>query len=207
MEDIKNNIALNIIELRKNAGYSQLELAQKIGYSDKAVSRWETGEVTPDIDTLECLAALYELPLTALFEEYNAQKIKSYDYRRLHIGKKLAIVLLAVAVLWYLTVMRFMWNQLAGVEKPWMAFIWAIPLTFLLTMLFNVKWGYRPVSFVLASGLCWGTVLGAYLHFLEYNMYMLFISGVPMQICIILWMYVRPPKSRPAVRDAGETDE
>ena len=88
-----------------------------------------------------------------------------------------------------------------------MAFIWAIPLTFLLTMLFNMKWGYRPVSFVLASGLCWGAVLGLYLHFLEYNMYMLFISGVPMQICIILWAYVRPPKNKLDVMDEKETDE
>ena len=43
MEDMKSIIAQNIIRLRKNANMTQAELAEKLSYTDKAVSKWEKG--------------------------------------------------------------------------------------------------------------------------------------------------------------------
>ena len=74
MENIKEVIKDNLIKLRKDNKLTQLELAQKIGYSDKAISRWETGETTPDVETLNSLASLYNVPISFFFEEYNAEK-------------------------------------------------------------------------------------------------------------------------------------
>ena len=52
MEDIKNTIATNIAELRKTNKLTQLELAEKLNYSDKAISKWERGEAVPDVAVL-----------------------------------------------------------------------------------------------------------------------------------------------------------
>ena len=60
MDNIKEIVRENLVMLRKAHKLTQIELSQKIGYSDKAISRWETGEVTPDIETLNNLAELYE---------------------------------------------------------------------------------------------------------------------------------------------------
>ena len=45
-----------ISELRKERGWTQLELAQKLNVTDKAVSKWERGAGFPDIKLIEPLA-------------------------------------------------------------------------------------------------------------------------------------------------------
>ena len=65
--EIKETVRENLIRLRREHKLTQLELSEKINYSDKAISRWETGEVTPDVETLAHLATLYGIPITAFF--------------------------------------------------------------------------------------------------------------------------------------------
>lgn len=52
--------------LRKKNGYSQEELAEKIGISRQAVSKWERAEASPDTDNLILLAKLYGVTLDEL---------------------------------------------------------------------------------------------------------------------------------------------
>ena len=55
-----------LVECRKNAGYSQEELADAIGVSRQAVSKWERCESSPDTDNLIALARLYHISLDEL---------------------------------------------------------------------------------------------------------------------------------------------
>ena len=55
-EKLKDQIGANISAYRKRAGWTQAELAEKLNYSDKAVSKWERGESVPDVLTLATLA-------------------------------------------------------------------------------------------------------------------------------------------------------
>ena len=50
-EDIKHNFSENLIKLRKAKNLTQLQLAEKLNYSDKAISKWEVGSVLPDVET------------------------------------------------------------------------------------------------------------------------------------------------------------
>ena len=59
MEDIKQIIAKNIASLRTDSKLTQLELAEKLNYSDKAISKWERGESIPDVITLKAVADLF----------------------------------------------------------------------------------------------------------------------------------------------------
>ena len=59
MNDIKDTIAKNLTELRTRAGFTQLQLAEKLNYSDKAVSKWERGEAVPDLRVLVKLSEIY----------------------------------------------------------------------------------------------------------------------------------------------------
>ena len=61
MEDMKTIIAKNIIRLRKNANLTQAELAEKLSYTDKAVSKWERGESIPDVIVMKQLADLFQV--------------------------------------------------------------------------------------------------------------------------------------------------
>lgn len=59
-------IANRLVELRKKNGLSQEELAEKLGLSRQAVSKWERAEASPDTDNLICLAKLYGVSLDDL---------------------------------------------------------------------------------------------------------------------------------------------
>ena len=52
-------IADRLIKMRKAHGYSQEELAEKLGISRQAVSKWERAESSPDTDNLIMLSRLY----------------------------------------------------------------------------------------------------------------------------------------------------
>ncbi len=56
-----------LIVLRDRAGLSQMELADRLGVSRQAVSRWESGDTTPSVDKLKTLARIYGVSLDWLF--------------------------------------------------------------------------------------------------------------------------------------------
>ena len=59
-------IAENLLTLRKQNGYSQEYVAEKIGVSRQAVAKWENGETTPDLPNAAALAQLYDVSLDNL---------------------------------------------------------------------------------------------------------------------------------------------
>ena len=69
MTNIKKIVAANISALRQDKEMTQLELAEKINYSDKAVSKWERGESLPDLAVLIEVANLFGVTLDYLVSE------------------------------------------------------------------------------------------------------------------------------------------
>jgi len=55
-----------LLELRTKHGFSQDELAERVYVTRQAVSRWETGETTPNIETLKLLSGLYDVSINTL---------------------------------------------------------------------------------------------------------------------------------------------
>lgn len=57
-----------ITELRKEQGMTQLQLAEKMGVTDKAVSKWERDLSCPDINSLPNLAAIFDISIDELMQ-------------------------------------------------------------------------------------------------------------------------------------------
>ena len=82
-------IANKLVKLRKQAGLSQEELADKLGLSRQAVSKWERAEASPDTDNLICLAKLYNVSLDDLLsteddpETIIKEQVKKEDEKHL----------------------------------------------------------------------------------------------------------------------------
>ena len=74
MDEIKINVANNIARYRKKLNMTQLQLAEKLNYSDKAVSKWERAEALPDIYVMHELAVMFGITLDELI---GAAPIKS----------------------------------------------------------------------------------------------------------------------------------
>ncbi len=64
-------IATRLVQLRKANGYSQEALAEKLGVSRQAISKWERAESSPDTDNLIALASLYGMTLDTLLNTKN----------------------------------------------------------------------------------------------------------------------------------------
>ncbi len=75
-------IANRLLELRKKHGYSQEQLAEKLGISRQSVSKWERAEASPDTDNLLLLADLYGVSLDELLRgmESNKQNTQNTIY-------------------------------------------------------------------------------------------------------------------------------
>lgn len=63
-----------LVTLRKEKGLTQLAVAEKLGVSRQAISRWESGTALPSTDNIRCLSALYEVPIDYLLKEDSERK-------------------------------------------------------------------------------------------------------------------------------------
>ena len=100
--DERDIIAKNITLYRKKLGLSQLELAEKIQYSNKNISKWENGEATPNIFTLKQLAKVFNITVDQLVTDQEAAIVdteKEKPQRRRLIFSKVLWLLLSNAIL------------------------------------------------------------------------------------------------------------
>lgn len=196
MENVKEIISENLVKLRKEHKLTQLELAEKLNYSDKAISRWENGEVTPDIETLMNICEVYNISLNDIVTKHENSKKLTKKYKSQQ-KNKIIITLLSISLVWFVATMFFVYTKLIFNKTIWTAFIWAIPATFIVCIVFNAIWGKRKLMFPLISGLTWTLIASIYIQLLSvYNLYLIFFIGIPLQIATILWSFLEPRRSK-----------
>ncbi len=137
--DIRANIANNIVELRKKNHWTQAELAEKINYSDKAVSKWERAEAVPEIETLYALAQLFGVTVDYfLYEDKDEQK--KYKVPKIdNLFRKLAILFLLTLAVVFVALIIFIigiYKEWPNRDRLWMAFVWTTPVIATLTLVF-----------------------------------------------------------------------
>ena len=193
MKDIKPIIAANLSELRRKRGLTQAELAVKLNYSDKAVSRWERGDTLPDISVLYELCGFYNITLDDLVNEEAAaggDGEKTYDKNSL--AYRIWATLLSVTIVWLAATLVFIYSNVTGEEDYfWMAFVWAVPVSCLVLKITGRGIFNSVMKIVTDSCLIWSLLAGIYLQVLEYNAWMIFLLGVPVQAIIFLWLKMK----------------
>ena len=194
MADIKDVISQNLISLRKKHNLTQNELAMKLNYSDNTVSRWERGELIPSIETLQTISEFYDVPLESLIKE-NVVKSVEVDKKAQKI-KKLAIVLLSVSLVWFAVILAYFYCQTFFSLNLWTLFIWALPASSFVLYMFNLYLKRRIYGYIFLTFFIWTFILGFYLQFIEYNMFLLFIVGIPAQLALSIYYWVRPKKKK-----------
>jgi len=190
--DIKEIVANNLIALRKKHNLTQNELAQKLNYSDNAVSRWERGEVTPSIETLAHISEIFNVPLSSLIEK-NATKIAD-DYEKKQAINRLAVILIFASIVWFIATIAFVYGQIFFHKNFWQIFIWAVPCTCLVLLPFNQYWGKYIFQFVIYSVFQWSLLASIYFQLIQYNLWLIFIIGIPVQIGLAIWAFIKPKK-------------
>jgi len=195
MDEIKISVAKNIAEYRKKHNLTQLQLAEKLNYSDKAVSKWERAEAVPDIYILRELAKLFGITVDELIGSSKPKKKKeSRPGLTLSTRNRVIIVLLSVGLVWLVATLVFSILNWASLRwDNWLMFIYAIPVSTIVGIVFNMMWGKRITNTALVSVLIWTVALSIFLTFRAYDitLWLIFIIGIPLQVLTILWLFLK----------------
>ena len=183
MDNLNYIVSKNLSDLRKKNGLTQLELAEKLNYSDKAVSKWEKGESLPGVEVLYKLSKLYGVSLDFIVGEETVKTATAPKARR----KYNIITLLSVLAVWLLATVIYIFCEIFAEIKPWLAFCWAVPASFVVTLVFDVIWHREKLFFLIVSLLMWSLLLCFCLQFLNYNIWIILGIGVPLQAGALLW--------------------
>ncbi|MBQ7879645.1 MAG: helix-turn-helix transcriptional regulator [Clostridia bacterium] len=195
--EINEKIARNLAYYRKAAKLTQAELAEKINYSDKSVSKWESGNGVPDVYILMQLAQLYGITLNDLVCEEPKSKITRMNTAGLH----LLILLLSVGIVWLVAVCAFVGLHLLRPSGEWwIAFVYAAGITSIVIIVYAGIWHYRTLNFIGVTALIWLSILSIYLtaKYISLDigtdpsaLWILFLLGVPLQVLEVLWSFFR----------------
>lgn len=187
MKDIKSVVSANLGALRKQRGITQAELAEKLNYSDKAISRWEKGDTLPDLNVLYEICEFYGITMNDLTsEECTAPEIdQTFKNQRMY---RIWICALAGVSVWLFATLWFVFNL---PEPLWITFLWAVPISCGAVILIGRTMFNWIVHFVLASVTVWSTIASLYFHILFFasgdNFWYLFIVGVPLQAMVFIF--------------------
>lgn len=183
--EYKQIIAGNLIRFRKANGLTQLELAEKLNYSDKAISKWERGESLPDIYVLQIIADMFGITLNDLVSENTPVTVK--PQQKLN---KDVIITMSVGLIWLIAVINYLILKVANINIGWITFIYAIPVSAIVAIVFSKMWGYKKLLFLSVSSLYYSIPLciGISVNW-QFNTQLLFIVAAPLQILTILWYF------------------
>lgn len=192
---IKSNIARNISAYRKRCNLTQAQLAEKIAYSDKAISKWERAEGIPDTLVMLELCEIFGVTLNDLV----ADKVKKQA--PFFLRNRLIITLLSISLVWLVAVVIFviLGFVLSHNHYLWLCFIYPIPVSFIVCVVFSALWGNKILRLLSISGLIWSTCLGAYmplyLFYENSNNWLVFLIGIPVQFSFIVWFFLKRKSS------------
>ena len=197
--DIKDCFASNLIAYRKSLNLTQAELAEKLNYSDKAVSKWERAESVPDIYTLKQIADFFGTKVDVLISEPKKDRPK-INY---NLGKKRTILCLAsTAIVWLVAIAFYAFIHIIfpAITQTWLSFIYALPVTAIVLFVFTSVWGKSLGNVIILSALIWTVILTVYLTLLHTlpappsMLWEIFLIGIPTEGVIVFWYLYKKVK-------------
>lgn len=203
MQELKQIIARNIIELRRANQMTQLELAETLNYTDKAVSKWERGESLPDIGVLKAIADLFGVKLDYLVTKDHVETVSEIllspdgmdeieRKRRRRANNRRVITCISILLVWLVATLAFVVARLcdpAGINY-WLAFIYAVPVMFIVWLVLNSVWFSSRRNFLIISLLMWSVLASIHITCAAVgadNVWLIYVLGVPGQAIILLW--------------------
>ena len=211
-EKLKRQIGINIATHRKRAGLTQMGLAEKLNYSDKAVSKWERGESVPDVLTLVQLADQFGITINDLLADPNElpgnpgkleKAITQVSEKALkRKANKNVILALSSTLVWFVALFVFVVMSSFEMLDPysWLIFFYAIPANAIVLLSLRSAWRDFRWNQALITTIVWGCLVSIYVTLkviIRYNFWKVFLLGIPGQIAIFLWFRMfRPTRKK-----------
>ena len=188
-EQLKLRIGNNIAAYRKRDDLTQAELADRLNYSDKAVSKWERGESVPDVMTLVQLAEQFGITVNELVGQTESiEPAKQIPTRPK--ANKSVIQMLASLLVWFVALTVYVIISSLNIPRSEMAFVYAIPVNDIVLLCLRSAFKRYNWNHALISLIVWGSLLSVYvtlLVFARVNVWKLFLPGPLGQAAVTLW--------------------
>lgn len=196
--DIREIISKNITKYRKELGLTQLELAEKLNYSDKTLSKWERGESIPDVITLKQLADLFGVSVEVLLCEENTYQEFRPQPKKKGLTKRtiVSISLLSVAIVWLVATITFVILQILSINSvyihPWISFVYAIPVSSIILLVYSCIWGNKFTQFFTTSLVLWTIVMSIHLsmYIAVPKIALVYIIAIPLEVMAFLFFII-----------------
>lgn len=182
--DIKQNFSKNLSVLRKSRNMTQAELAEKLNYSDKSISKWERGDVLPDITTFKMIADFFGIKVDELI---TADKRREMSQN----GKRALITSLSCALVFFIATLALLfYSSFRDFEYAWLFYVYAVPISCIILIIFTSKWFSTLSTMISVSGLVWSLSVSVYLSILLFahvNLWFIFVVCAVFQVLVLIW--------------------
>lgn len=185
-ETLRENFAYNLSSYRRRAGMTQLELAEKLNYSDKSISKWERGDGLPDLPMVATIADIFGVTVNDMISGKDVKKPFLFH-------NKLVVTMLSVGVVWLVATVVFLSLVLFVPHsfRPWLSFIYAIPISGIVFLVLSNLWWNKICSFIATSIIIWSVSLSIVLTVSIHLIGLIFIVSAILQILIVFGFLIR----------------
>lgn len=198
-ETLRQNVVKKLAAYRKRAGLTQSELAERLNYSDKSISKWERGDGLPDLLVLASLSELYGVPLDEFVKDGPLKRpFQTLKQRRI------LVTLLSVGLVFFLATVAFFIMTLTELPLAWLCYLVALPVASVVCIVFAHLWGNTLLQLLAVSSLVWTLAVLAQQSFLLFSSFnggtLIYVVAAVLQVLVLLWyyfMYIRKRNALP----------
>ena len=189
-EKLKQRIGANIAAFRRQQGLTQAELAEKLNYTDKAVSKWERGESVPDVTTLVQVAELFSVTLDELTGYTPTEPLSPEPVPVTRKVNKKVVQTLVSLLVWFVALLVYVTLASLNISRSWVGFVYAVPANAIVLLILRSSWRRFNWNMPMISAIVWGSLVSIHvslLLFVDVNVWRLYLLGIPGQAAVCLW--------------------
>ena len=186
-------LSKNLVYYRKLNNLTQVELAQKLNYSDKSVSKWERGDGVPDLYVVSTIAKIYGITVDDLLSEHPPKH--PMPFKR----KIILIPAMAVGIVWLVaSILSFLLKTIfPSAPIGWQVYLYAVPVSCIVAVVFACIWWSLLAQVIAISALIWSVAVSVDVSLAFQNTSLIYIVAMVLQILEIMWYFLKRKPRRP----------
>lgn len=185
-ENLRKYFANNLCHYRKQLGLTQTELAEKLNYSDKSVSKWERGEGLPDLIVTAQIADIFGLSVNDMIAEKPRRHL-------LTPRNKTIFTMLAIGGAWLIATILFFLFELIMLHPfpSWKLFVYAVPISTIIAIVCCSVWWKKFAVFASTTSLIWSLAVSLQISFSVSKFWLIFIVAAVLQVLTTLAFLIK----------------
>ncbi|MBR5701909.1 MAG: helix-turn-helix transcriptional regulator [Oscillospiraceae bacterium] len=190
MDELRAIFAANLITLRQNSGLTQAELAERIHYSDKSVSKWERAEALPDAAVLKSLSGIFGVTVDYLLESHDKWVSEETKRKNSVVIDEKAVTGVAFLGVWTLAALLFVIFWILG-KVYWVILFMGVPISLIALLVMNTIFNGRKFNKWIVAALVLAGFLVLAFFLRDYRPWQLAVVWVPAELLVLLGYRIR----------------